>query len=139
MIFSQQFDQLKKKEICVNFSIFTDSFLPGLSLEFFGGGQLVDISKNKEVHKDQRSSALSYYLNSKPHTDTRHLLSCNHQKWLPYQIIGVKTVKNVQIDDSKINEQFYGQTNNWIARWKSGQIDGQLDRQNYSWLAGRID
>ena len=30
--------------------------------------------------------------------DTGHFHFCNHQKWLPYQILGGKTVKNVQID-----------------------------------------
>ena len=45
--------------------------------------------KNK-VHKDHRSSAL---LNSKLLTDTGHF-----QKCLPYEILGGKTVKNVQID-----------------------------------------
>ena len=31
-------------------------------------------------------------------TDTEIFHSCNHNKWLPYQIVGGETVKNVQID-----------------------------------------
>ncbi len=31
--------------------------------------------------------------------DTEHFQSCNHKKkWLPYQILSGKTVKNAQID-----------------------------------------
>ena len=29
-------------------------------------------------------------------TETQHFHSSNHHKWLPYQILGGKTVKNVQ-------------------------------------------
>ena len=36
--------------------------------------------------------------NAQPSTDTGHFHSCNHKKWLPYQILGGKIVKNVQID-----------------------------------------
>ncbi len=45
-----------------------------------------------EVPKDLRSFL------KPPVTDTGHLNYCNHQKLLPYQIQGSKTVKNVQID-----------------------------------------
>ncbi len=45
---------------------------------------------------DHRSLTLQINLISD--TDTRHFYSCNHQKWIPYQIIGGKTVMNVQID-----------------------------------------
>ncbi len=29
---------------------------------------------------------------------TGHFHSCNHQKWLPYPILGGKTLNNVQIE-----------------------------------------
>ncbi len=31
-------------------------------------------------------------------TEAQHFYSFNHHKWLPYQILVSKTVKNVQID-----------------------------------------
>ena len=36
--------------------------------------------------------------NSKPPTDIEHFYSFNHQKFIPYQILGGKTVKDDQTD-----------------------------------------
>ena len=38
------------------------------------------------------------YKNKVNRTTESHFLSPNHHKWLPYEILGNKTVKNVQID-----------------------------------------
>ncbi len=38
--------------------------------------------------------------NSKPPTDTGHIH--NHQKWLPYQIVSVKTVKKIDPQTTEI-------------------------------------
>ncbi len=40
----------------------------------------------------------------KPPTDTEHFHSFNHQKWLTFQILGGKPVKNVQIDPNTAEE-----------------------------------
>ncbi len=51
----------------------------------------------KGPHGPQKLSSLKTLLIKKniPHG---YFHSCNHKKWLPYQILGGKTVKNVQID-----------------------------------------
>ncbi len=49
-------------------------------------------------NKEQKSSAKKITQNSKSTTDTGLFYSCNHQKWLHYQIVGGKILQNVQID-----------------------------------------
>ncbi len=53
--------------------------------------------KTNKVHRTTEDQ-LTFSQITKPFTDTGHFHSCNHQKWLPYQILGGKTVKSVQID-----------------------------------------
>ena len=53
---------------------------------------------------------LKITLNSKPFTDTGLFNSSNQHKWLPYQILGGKSGKNVQID-SKTTEIWPKQLN----------------------------
>ena len=52
-----------------------------------------------EIRSKRTTEAkLSKITNSKPSTDTGWFYFGNHQKWLSYQILGGKTVKNIQID-----------------------------------------
>ena len=44
-----------------------------------------------------------YHVKFKNPDDTRHFHSSNHHKWLPYQILGGKTVNNVQIDQQTMD------------------------------------
>ena len=48
-----------------------------------------------------KNSLKSLKTHPHPLTDTWHFHSCNHQKWLPKQILGGKTANSVQIDPSK--------------------------------------
>ncbi len=57
-------------------------------------------NRNKKLEIRSTRTAIAQlskitYNSKAPGTDTGHFHSCNHQKWLPYQIIGDKTVKNV--------------------------------------------
>ncbi len=49
-------------------------------------------------HGSQKLSSIKSLKIENPTTDTGHIPSTNHQKNIPYQILGDKTVENVQID-----------------------------------------
>ena len=68
-----------------------------------GGGWLCSVPSFFPFKYQQgpRGSDLSNHLDFKSFTNIGHFHSCNHQKWLPYQILGCKTVMNVQIDSQK--------------------------------------
>ncbi len=58
-------------------------------------------SSSKQQQGQQRPQKLNFLNHLKCHplpTDTSRFNSFNPQKWLPYQILGGKTVENVQID-----------------------------------------
>ena len=52
------------------------------------------LNKVHRTTKAQLSKITSY--NSSPPTNTGHFHSYNIQKWLPYQILGGKIIKNVK-------------------------------------------
>ncbi len=51
-----------------------------------------------EVLVTKLSSLKSLKIKKKP-IDTGHIHSCNHHKWLSYEIQGGKSVKDVEIDE----------------------------------------
>ncbi len=56
------------------------------------------ITKSTRTTQAQLSKIILNYPSPPLPTDTRHFRSYNYQKWLPYQILGGKTVKTLQID-----------------------------------------
>ena len=65
--------------------------------------------------------------------DTGHFHPCNHQKWLPYQILSSKTIKNVQIDPHT-SKMIYLVISTYGCYLNSNQ--GQLRPTNQSLLKG---
>ena len=59
--------------------------------------------ENKLSTRPQKLSALKSLKTQNPPNDTEHFHSFNHQKWLPYQILGGKTGKERQ-NQSTTNE-----------------------------------
>ena len=53
---------------------------------------------NQGPKAQQKLSYLDHLIFKKPTTDNGNFNSSNHQKWLPSQILGGKTVKNVPTD-----------------------------------------
>ncbi len=56
--------------------------------------------------EDQLKLSIKSLKNSRRPIDTGHFHSSNHQKWLPFQLLGGKTLRNVQIDQQ---QRRYGQ------------------------------
>ena len=58
----------------------------------------VKVCKKKQGPQGPQKLSSQKSLKIQTPTDTGNLHSYIHQKWLPYQIPGIKAVKNVQID-----------------------------------------
>ena len=72
-------------------------------------------SSNKTMTTEAQLSEITY--NSITPIDTGHFHSCNQQKGLPYQILGVETVKSVQIDPQTTKIWLKLNATVWVSLW----------------------